>query len=65
LIETHKFANGESDVYSIDRANFDIILRLVKKAPEFFKDLDIENIREDDYKRILVLFEPDTSMIEN
>lgn len=65
LAETHKFAKGEVSVYSIDRTNFDIILKLAKIDPEFFKNLDIDNIKEEDYKKILVLFESNSLMVEN
>ena len=65
LTETHKFAKGEASIYSIDRTNFDIIIKLAKIDPEFFINLDTQNIKEDDYKRILVLFESNFLMIEN
>lgn len=57
LFETQKFACGEANIYSIDRANFDIILKLNRIASDFFKNLDINNLKEDDYKNILKLFE--------
>lgn len=65
LEETHRFTMGEANVYSIDRTNFDIILKLAKIAPDFFRRLDVNNLKEDDYKNILVLFESDTLMVEN
>lgn len=53
--EAHFLASGEKDIYSVDTDNFPVITNLAESNPEFFKALDLDHIRFEDYLKILAI----------
>lgn len=52
---TKSLVKHEIDYFGVDRSAYDIIVFLAETAPEFFKDINLENISKDDYDFILKL----------
>jgi len=53
--DAHRYANGIIDIYSVDRSGFPIIVYLVKVAKDYFNNINIDNLTEENYKHILSL----------
>lgn len=55
--EAALLANNSKDLYDINRENYSLIVYLKSKDSDFFKSLDIKEINNDNYKKILTILE--------
>ena len=53
--EAHELAVGLKNYYNIDRDNYSIILYLVESDMDYFKNLNAQQLKEDDYEHILTI----------
>ena len=51
--DAHELSNGTKNYYTIDRDEYPVIVHLVKTDKEYFKNLDISNLKLDNYQHIL------------
>lgn len=51
--DAHLLAAGERDYYTISRDNYSIITYLVETDQEYYKNLDTDNLTNDDLTRIM------------
>lgn len=61
LADTKALATGDKSFYTIDRDNYPIIAALHDHDPNYFRDLDIEHLTNEDYRKIhkLLLNQPE------
>lgn len=53
ILDAKSLANREKDYYGINRSQFDVIVYLAQKAPDFLQHLDTDHLSTEDYKKIL------------
>lgn len=53
ISDAHELALGIKDYYTIDRYGFPLIVYLVEKEGDFFKNLDVGKLSNDEYRYIL------------
>lgn len=51
--DAHLLAIGKKDYYTINRDNYSVISYLVEADSDYFKQLDTDQLTNDDYSRIL------------
>lgn len=50
--DAYELSNGLKTYYTIDRNEFPVIVHLVKRDREYFKNLDMSNLKQDNYIHI-------------
>lgn len=61
--DTKLLVEKQTDYFSINRKGFGVIVFLAKKAPNFFTELNTENISNEDYAHILQLITTPSDLI--
>lgn len=62
LEETQKLIKGEKNIYNINRSNFSLIYHLSEKFEDFLLELDLKNIKEEDYSFLLNKMKEDSEL---
>jgi hypothetical protein len=55
ISDAKSLASGEKDYYAINRDDFDVIVFLAEKDPDFMKQIDTHHLSVNDFERILSL----------
>lgn len=61
--DTKSLVEKQMDYFSIDRNGFEVIVYLAKRAPNFFSELNTENVSNEDYAHILQLITTPSDLI--
>lgn len=61
--DTKSLVEKRLDYFSINRNGFEVIVYLAKKAPDFFSELNTENVSNEDYAHILQLITTSSDLI--
>ncbi len=55
--EAKSLINNEKSIYEIDRKEYPVILFLAETGKDFLNNVDISNLSNNDYKKLLLIFE--------
>ncbi|MBT9392965.1 hypothetical protein KLP40_07310 [Hymenobacter sp. NST-14] len=53
--ETHNYANGRKNIYNINKENAPIVVFLNQNDSEFFKEIEVNQIKHQDYEHVYQL----------
>jgi hypothetical protein len=63
ILDAKSLANKEKDYFSIGRNSFGVIVFLAQKDPQFFSNLNVNNLSTQDYQYILDLITKQRDLI--